>query len=125
MTPLVFIECSTVIILICIQMFLILVNPFNQAYLSFIGTIAQVFLYCAIGELISIKAFDVSTKLYCSRWYNVRDEKLKKMLIVVLNRSQNPTYFALGDLFPFCMETFSMIMSAGFRAFNVLKTTMK
>lgn len=125
MQPLVLIESSTIISILCLQMLLIFVNPWNMGYLILIGAISEVLLYCILGEWIAIKAFDVSIKLYCSKWYNIKDTRLKKYLIVALNRAQEPRYFAVGNMFPFNMDTFGRVMTSTFKVFNVFKESMK
>uniref|UniRef100_A0A336M597 Odorant receptor n=1 Tax=Culicoides sonorensis TaxID=179676 RepID=A0A336M597_CULSO len=125
MEPIILVEAGGIGFLISVQMFLLLVNPLNPAILSFFGSVTQVFLYCVVGELIAYKAFDVSMQLYCSKWYNLKDNRLKKMLIVVLNRTQEPCYYCLGNLLPFGMITFGNIVGISYKAFNLLTSTMK
>lgn len=86
-----------------------LLNPFSQTALTFCSTVTQVFLYCVCGELVAFKAFEVSQKLYGSHWYDMQDEKMKKALIVALNRSQQPCYFSIGYYAPLSMETFATV----------------
>lgn len=109
MEPIVFIQIIVTILLTCCQMGIFLFNPFNQSMLTFCSTVTQIFLCCVCGELVATKAFEVSVNLYGSHWYDIADESLKKALVIVLNRSQQACYFAIGYYSPLSMETFASV----------------
>lgn len=109
MEPTVFISLLSAIMLNCCQMCIFLLNPLNQTILAFSSTVTQILLYCMCGELVATKAFEVSEKIYGSHWYNMQDEKLKKTLVLLLNRSQQPCYFSIGNYSPLSMEIFGRV----------------
>lgn len=109
MEPTVFTQLFIVAMLLCIQTGILFINPFSQTIFISVAIVTQVFLYCVCGEMIAIKAYEVSLKLYESHWYDLRDEEMKKMLVMVLCRSQQPCYFSVGDYLPLSMETFGRV----------------
>lgn len=109
MEPTVLVELFGVVMIFCCEMIIALLNPYSQTDLTFFSTITQIFFYCGCAELVATKASEVSTKLYGSYWYNIEDEQLKKLLIIVLKRSQQSCYFSFGDYSPLSMETFARV----------------
>uniref|UniRef100_A0A336KY39 CSON001378 protein n=1 Tax=Culicoides sonorensis TaxID=179676 RepID=A0A336KY39_CULSO len=121
MEPIVFIQMSSIIVKICCEMIIVLVNPFNQGYMTFLASIAQLFCYCVCGEIVSTKASAVATKVCDSMWYNLKDTETKKLLITVIHRSQKNCFFAIANYSPLTMETFAKILSITFKSFNFVR----
>lgn len=105
----VLVELLAVIAIVCCEMIISLINPYSQTILTFFSTLTQVFFHCGCAELVASKAAEVATKLYGSYWYDIEDEKLKKVLVLILNRSQQPCYFSIGKYLPLSMETFAKV----------------
>lgn len=110
MEPTVAIELIAVILIICCEMIIALLNPYSQTGLTFFSSVSQIFFYCGCAEIVATKASEVSTKLYGSYWYKIEDEQLKKLLIIILNRGQQSCYFSVGDYSPLSMATFARVI---------------
>ncbi|XP_063709208.1 odorant receptor 22c-like [Culicoides brevitarsis] len=96
---------------------LTLINPWNSYYLMMISTILEAFLYCLSAEVIAFKAAEVADKIYNAKWYEIDDIRTKKMLVLVMARSQQPFYLNFKGR-ALSLEAFTNIMSFGFKVFN-------
>ncbi|XP_063705872.1 odorant receptor 22c-like [Culicoides brevitarsis] len=95
-----------------------LINPWNSYYLVTAANTTQAFLFCAFGEMVALKSAGVSDAIYSSKWYDIDDIHTKKILVLVMTRSQQPFFFNFKGR-NLSLETFTSIMTTGFRVFNM------
>lgn len=57
--------------------------------------------------------------IFCSNWYEMTIPE-QKMLMVMLQKSQEPIYISAGGFFNISLETFVYIIKTGFSFFTFL-----
>ncbi|KAK2587283.1 hypothetical protein KPH14_003010 [Odynerus spinipes] len=96
-------------------------------FISFV--FAQLFhLFCASysGQQIIDHSSEVYYKAYSGFWYEI-PVKVRKLLILVMRRSLEPSRLTAGKLFVFCLESFSTILQTStsyFMGFSVYRYSM-
>lgn len=93
----------------CTCSLLLIINPFNHAMPLALAKLSQCFLYCACGELIGMKGFEVSISIYSSKWYNLKKPIDRKNLLMGLAGAQQSCYISFSDGFHCNMETFAHV----------------
>ncbi|XP_076256468.1 odorant receptor 94b-like [Rhynchophorus ferrugineus] len=86
----------------------------------FINMVSQVALYCWYGHNMRALSVDLNNACYMSKWYNT-SKKLKKMLIIFMERSKKPAYLTAGKLFPMTLTTLTLILRSSYSYFAVLQ----
>ncbi|XP_037821531.1 odorant receptor 22c [Lucilia sericata] len=85
-----------------------------------IAALTQLFLYCIGGSYISESSAAVAETLYDIEWYKC-DVKTRKMILMMLRRSQRPTTIAVPFFTP-SLTAFSSILSTTGSYIALLKT---
>ncbi|KAL5284416.1 hypothetical protein ACFFRR_006610 [Megaselia abdita] len=69
----------------------------------------QLYFYSFFGELLVQKHFQVSTALYCSHWYNLKNTPSRTMFCFMLMRSQRPVGLQVGGFGILKAELFTAV----------------
>ncbi|KAK9884864.1 hypothetical protein WA026_009086 [Henosepilachna vigintioctopunctata] len=112
-------------IVICISCFqLLLFDPSSTNFLGMleflITIICQIYMYCHYGNQLRYQSSLIGTAAYMSDWYTF-DLNSKKMLIILMERAQQPLFFNAGNILPLSMATFVSILRKAYSLLAVLK----
>lgn len=101
------------------------------------GATLEVLLYCYYGQRLAnavslnnyffgifnyfdnLKGSSVADGIFCSNWYEMTIPE-QKILMVMLQKSQEPIYISAGGFFNISLETFVYIIKTGFSFFTFL-----
>ncbi|XP_026481369.1 odorant receptor 2a-like [Ctenocephalides felis] len=84
----------------------------------------QIFLPCYFGNEISSKSALVSQSAFSSSWIET-DSKIKKNMIIFMERSKRPLKIYAGKVFELSLGTFTMIINASYKYYAVLHHMQK
>ncbi|XP_051165500.1 putative odorant receptor 85d [Leptopilina boulardi] len=73
----------------------------------------NVFMYCSLGERVIQKSVSISREIYEMRWYRM-DIKYRRLLIIIINRSNKPFELKAGHFFTMCLATYKGIIVTAF-----------
>ncbi|CAH1374427.1 unnamed protein product [Tenebrio molitor] len=93
---------------------------FVQLVMYFSVILAQIYFYCYYGSTLSEESNSLTNAIYMSNWYNF-DEKSKKALIILMERSKNPILVTAGKILDLSLETFATILRRSYSLLAVLK----
>ncbi|XP_030376367.1 odorant receptor 85f-like [Scaptodrosophila lebanonensis] len=95
------------------------------SYLIFIFTaIAQLYLICYYGELITSLSTYVGQAAYSHTWYNA-SQAYKKQLLLIMLRSQRPAELSAMGFLALSVDTFKQLMSVSYRVFALIRTMIQ
>ncbi|XP_032669854.1 odorant receptor 13a-like [Odontomachus brunneus] len=83
------------------------------------GIMMEVFLFCFVGEYISLKTKSLADAAYNSLWYHMTPNQSKNVLFVIM-RSQKQVTFTAGGMTNLSLEVFASIMKASASYVSVL-----
>lgn len=118
--PIVLIQAEQSTFLLPLSMFAVVINPYTQLYPILFVVVLELLLFCICGEMISDKAAAIPENIFGSQWYNLMNERDKRLLIVCLRRAQEPCLIAYSKMSPFNMQNFSEIVNLSYRLFTCL-----
>ncbi|KAM7352596.1 odorant receptor 22c [Cochliomyia hominivorax] len=111
-------------IVLCSSILDLMLNSASLGLLIYIfysiAALTQLFLYCIGGSYISESSAAVAETLYDIEWYKC-DVKTRKMILMMLCRSQKPTTIAVPFFTP-SLSAFSSILSTTGSYIALLKT---
>ncbi|XP_051162724.1 odorant receptor 4-like [Leptopilina boulardi] len=81
--------------------------------------IFNIFIYCLIGELVTVQATKVGEKGYQIDWYLLPKETIKDLLFFI-RISQFPPKISAGKIFVLSLGTFSTVLKTSAAYFNAL-----
>jgi hypothetical protein len=75
-----------------------------------LGSMSQIFMYCFYGQrIIDYSGSSLFTRITESNWHMLKNLKLKKIIAMIVQRSQKPNCFHAYGLVVLNLETFSMV----------------
>ncbi|XP_030754409.1 odorant receptor 85c-like [Sitophilus oryzae] len=84
--------------------------------------LGQVAFYCYYGHNIMSESSDIGQSIYLSNWYD-SDLKIRKELMIFMERVKKPIILTAGELFPLTVNTLRGILRSSYSFFAVLRQT--
>ncbi|XP_017795128.1 PREDICTED: odorant receptor 67c-like [Habropoda laboriosa] len=69
----------------------------------------QLFLYCYVGERLSVESVEIANAAYDSEWYNL-SPKNAKLLLIIMRRARLPLQITAGRFATFTLMLYSQIL---------------
>lgn len=110
--------------IICSILFRISLNSY-QIPILFFGLIInfnKIFLQCFFGQFLNDLTLEVSNGIFYSDWFDIEDEKVKKLIIVAIKRSQKSDGFKILKFMNVNMEQFVVVLEAAYSYFMLCRT---
>ncbi|XP_039957291.1 odorant receptor 67d-like [Bactrocera neohumeralis] len=104
---------------IVFTMYIILMGDWPGAYLYILIALSGLYLYCIIGTNIQTCNETFFEELYNINWYEL-DVKGRKMMILVLMKSQNPSEIKIGGVLPLSVQTALQITKTIYGIFTMM-----
>ncbi|XP_077298079.1 odorant receptor 2a-like [Arctopsyche grandis] len=82
--------------------------------------IIELFIYCYIGDLVSVKSLALCQRLYSCNWMDM-NSSYKKTLLQIMHRCQKPFNLNAGIFGPLTMEMYSKSMQITYSMWTVFK----
>ncbi|XP_063912008.1 odorant receptor Or1-like [Zophobas morio] len=116
--------CASVLV-ICICCFrLSQMTSFSMSFVwmaIFLCTmLSEIFLYCIYGTTLFEENSTLMQAVHMGKWYEY-DQKSKKSLIVLMERSKRPMVVTAGKILDLSLETFTTILRRAYSLLAVLK----
>ncbi|XP_032669853.1 odorant receptor 13a-like [Odontomachus brunneus] len=86
---------------------------------AYSAIVMEVFLFCFVGEYLSLKSKSLADAAYNSLWYNMTPKRSKNLLFVIM-RSQKQLNITAGGMTNLSLEAFASIMKASASYVSVL-----
>jgi gustatory receptor len=105
-----FFHGSTIICLIIFQV--IMMDNVTQimVYVAILGMImSQIFLLCHHGQMLIDASKGVNEKIYLSNWYDIRDNRVRKIISLIIQLSQQGKSLNGHGFVVICHETFTTV----------------
>ncbi|KAG5675233.1 hypothetical protein PVAND_005154 [Polypedilum vanderplanki] len=118
-----FIVSSFTICLVGFQLILSKDTVSVMLYLSVLCVVMmETLLLCQHGQKLIDSSAKVSHMIYTSKWYEIKNGKVKKMLPVMMQLAQQEKYLTGCGFVDICNETFCDIFSTGYSYLGILRT---
>ncbi|XP_046962616.1 putative odorant receptor 92a [Vanessa cardui] len=112
-------------IFICLTAFTFMVvdNLYKSVryFFMFASLLVEIFNQCFIGQVLSDHSENLTNAVYFSNWPNASPEA-KKIMLMLMMRTQKPFELTGNGYFVMNMNTFSSICSTSYQFFNLLRT---
>ncbi|KAG5683303.1 hypothetical protein PVAND_012590 [Polypedilum vanderplanki] len=101
-------------ITICLAAFTCSISP-DITVLIFNGVMSlgfqmiQIFIQCFFGQVLYDASSSLIDSIYDCGWENMKDEKLKKLIMIIIIRSQKPAVFSLLGIWKITLEQFQSV----------------
>nr|AKC58556.1 odorant receptor 21 [Anomala corpulenta] len=82
----------------------------------------QNLIYCVAGQVISDQTLSVADAAYASKWWIKAQPQLRRMILLMILRSQRPEEMTAGGVFALNLETFVAIMKTTGSALAFMNT---
>ncbi|OAD56016.1 Gustatory and odorant receptor 7 [Eufriesea mexicana] len=79
---------------------------FMSGYLIYV--MLQLYMYCYVGEKLSVESTELANAAYDSEWYNL-SPRSAKLLIIIICRARTPLTITAGRFCSFSMQLFSQV----------------
>ncbi|KAG5670043.1 hypothetical protein PVAND_000329 [Polypedilum vanderplanki] len=86
-----------------------------------IGALAQIYFYCYYGEKLLIASVSVANGIFESNWDDLHDSKVRKLLILVIQRSQKAKKLNVLGFSELTLDTFTKISTSAYSYYTLLK----
>ncbi|XP_037300643.1 odorant receptor 4 [Manduca sexta] len=110
----------------CVVFTIVFLEPWiemsNKFFLG--AALTQMGIVCWYADDIYRASVGVSDAVYESGWYN-SDARSRRLLLVVLQRSQKPLYFTALKFRSITMSTYSSILTTAYSYFTLLYTSYR
>ncbi|KAG5683304.1 hypothetical protein PVAND_012591 [Polypedilum vanderplanki] len=112
-------------LLICFTAFICSISPdpttmiFNALF-SLVSMI-QIFIQCFFGQILYDAGIDVLNGINECGWEDMKDKKLKKLIMIIIMRSQKPTAFSLLGIWHITLEQFQSILRSTYSYFTLCR----
>ncbi|KAL7041059.1 hypothetical protein ACKWTF_000606 [Chironomus riparius] len=77
-------------------------------------SLSQVFLYCFYGEKLNTASQDVGKRILDSKWYELKNIRMKKSMLFIIMRSQKPCMLSGFGFVSLSIEAFSSVSLISF-----------
>nr|XP_037868149.1 olfactory receptor 47 isoform X1 [Bombyx mori] len=125
-SPALLVQLLTSVVIICVTAYQLavekssdLLRKFTMASFLF-GMSTEMFMFSYQGGHLSHDSMEVATAAYSCPWYTF-PTSLKRSLLVIMIRAQQPALLTAGGFTTLSLETFVTIMKASYRFFTVLQ----
>jgi hypothetical protein len=106
----VFMQSSLVICLVAFQLLTVIEVREILANISLLGTIFnQILMLCAFGQKLINSSIGVSEGVYASEWESINDIRIKKSLLLILLKAQNPKKLTAMNFVDISLEIFTKV----------------
>ncbi|XP_017758779.1 PREDICTED: odorant receptor 4-like [Eufriesea mexicana] len=92
---------------------------FMSGYLIYV--MLQLYMYCYVGEKLSVESTELANAAYDSEWYNL-SPRSAKLLIIIICRARTPLTITAGRFCSFSMQLFSQVLKTSMQYISVLCT---
>ncbi|XP_023309856.1 putative odorant receptor 92a [Anoplophora glabripennis] len=93
-------------------------------FLHLMGWIGMLFITCFYGQMILDESITIADAAYQSEWYN-GPEHFKKMICLIIVRSQRPLLLRVASIGVVSLETFVSVIKTAYSYFALLLTIAK
>nr|XP_023018065.1 odorant receptor Or1-like [Leptinotarsa decemlineata] len=112
-------------VVVCMTCFqLSLAEPFSAYFFAMviliIALLLQIGIYCYYGTVLYEESDTINFAIYSSDWYNF-DEKSKKALIILMERTKRPMLLMTGKILDLSLTTWIMIIRRSYSLLAVLQ----
>ncbi|XP_049821496.1 odorant receptor 30a-like [Aethina tumida] len=90
----------------------------------FMTMMCQIAMYCYFGHNIMTSSSEITTACYMSNWLNF-SVKVRKMLILIMERAKRPLIITAGRYFILNLATLMAILKASYSCLALLQRTYK
>nr|AXY83399.1 putative odorant receptor 54 [Conopomorpha sinensis] len=87
-----------------------------------ICVLLELMMYCYPGDLLMNKSLAVSEAAYSGDWVNC-DLRTRKMLLLMIMRSQRPMVINAGGVYKLCLPTAATVVQTSYSYYAMLKQT--
>lgn len=98
-------------LILCVGYVQFLVSPAGNALCIIPIYSLQLLFYCYFGEMLVQKHIEISTALYCSQWYNMKNNSSRTMFCFMLMRSQRDVGLSVGGFGIMKLEVFTAVQN--------------
>lgn len=94
-------------VILCCGFVQFLLDPYGNAICIIPIYYTELFLFCYFGQRLAQKHVQLSTSIYSSQWYNLRNIQTKKTFLFLLMRTQGNVGLKIGAFGLVTMELFT------------------
>lgn len=80
----------------------------------------QMFLYCYVGETLSLKTQAISRAIYSSKWYDLPTSIVRDIYFIIA-RANKPVRMKVGNFYIIDFDSFKNILKISISYFSVLQ----
>ncbi|XP_069702881.1 odorant receptor 10-like [Periplaneta americana] len=95
-------------------------NNFLKFFFGLLCVLIGPFFFCWQGNIFIEKSLNVQKAVYNCEWYE-RSQGFKKLVLMVITRTQRPVQFTAGKLYLASLESFAKMLNSVYYYFAVLK----
>ncbi|XP_011705961.1 PREDICTED: odorant receptor 94b-like [Wasmannia auropunctata] len=82
----------------------------------------QILIYCWYGNEVKLKSIQFSDEIFGMDWITA-DQKVRKNLIMIMNRSLTPIEFSSAYILTVNLDSFVKLLKMSYSVYNILKHT--
>ncbi|XP_075988636.1 odorant receptor 10-like [Anticarsia gemmatalis] len=96
---------------------------FDLRYLIFVtGAVIHIYLPCRYAAKLKVMSLETSNKIYCSGWEQVDDQRVRRLIMFMIARTQITVEITAFGMLAFDMELFVSILQSSYSMFTLLRS---
>ncbi|XP_072754208.1 uncharacterized protein [Anoplolepis gracilipes] len=107
----------------CSTLYQLTTMALGSYYISIIAymvcVLVQIFIYCWFGNKLKLTSLQLVDSIFELEWITL-DNKIKKGLLIIMNRAMIPIEFIAANVFNLNLESFVGLLKTSYSAYNLL-----